>query len=372
MGYNIPQGSVSVTAGGQQLKENIDYTINYDLGTIKIINQAITNAGLPVQVNYENNASYGLQQRNYTALRLDYLAKNTARKQLSFGATMVRLSERPNFSKVDFGEDPIRNTMYGVDMNYRKDIPRLTKFLNKLPFYKTTAPSAINAYVEAAYLQPGHAPQIGKGNSGTIYIDNFEGSKSDIDLRFPPLSWVLASTPLGATDRNGNILFPEASLNNSIEYGKNRAKIAWYQIEPTLQDVRSLSNPLKGNKTELSDPRVRSVSQSEIFPQRTTSFGQNQLITFDLSYYPTDRGHYNYDASVGRVGANGKLLNPKNRWGGLMRNIDQTDFETANIEFIECWVQDPFILNPCKHRRKILYQPWQCIRRCFKRQSQIL
>ncbi|MGI8581865.1 MAG: cell surface protein SprA, partial [Chitinophagaceae bacterium] len=346
IGYNIPQGSVTVTAGGQQLKENIDYTINYDLGTIKIINQAITNAGLPVQVNYENNASFGLQQRNYMALRLDYLAKNTARKQLSFGATMVRLGERPYFTKVDFGEDPIRNTMYGVDMNYRQDIPRLTKFLNKLPFYKTTAPSTINAYVEAAYLQPGHAPQIGKGNSGTIYIDNFEGSKSDIDLRFPPISWALASTPLGATDGNGNILFPEASLNNSLDYGKNRARIGWYQIEPTLQDLRSLSNPLKGNKTELSDPRVRSVSQTEIFPQRTTSFGQNQLITFDLAYYPTDRGPYNYDASAGRVGANGKLLNPKNRWGGLMRNVDQTDFETANIEFIECWVQDPFILNP--------------------------
>ena len=346
IGYNIPQGSVSVTAGGQQLKENIDYTINYDLGTIKIINQAITNSGLPVQVNYENNASFGLQQRNYMALRLDYLAKNTARKQLSFGATMVRLGERPFFTKVDFGEDPIRNTMYGVDMNYRQDIPRVTKFLNKLPFYKSTAPSTFNAYVEAAYLQPGHAPQIGKGSNGTIYIDNFEGSKSDIDLRFPPISWALASTPLGATDRNGNILFPEASLSNNLDYGKNRAKIAWYQIEPTLQDVRSLSNPLKGNKAELSDPRVRSISQSEIFPQRTTSFGQNQLITFDLAYYPTDRGPYNYDATVGRVAANGKLLNPKNRWGGLMRNIDQTDFETANIEFVECWIQDPFILKP--------------------------
>ena len=346
IGYNIPQGSVSVTAGGQQLKENIDYTINYDLGTIKIINQAITNAGLPVQVNYENNASYGLQTRNYMALRLDYLAKNTARKQLSFGGTIVRLGERPFFTKVDFGEDPIRNTMFGADMNFRQDMPRVTKFLNKLPFYKTTAPSSINAYVEAAYLKPGHAPQIGKGNSGTIYIDNFEGSKSDIDLRFPPISWALASTPLGATDKNGNILFPEASLNNSLDYGKNRARLAWYQIEPTLQDLRSSANPLKDNKKELSDPQVRSVSQSEIFPQRTTGFGQNQLITFDLAYFPSDRGPYNYDASIGKVDASGRLLNPKNRWGGLMRNIDQTDFETANIEFIECWIQDPFIKKP--------------------------
>ena len=239
IGYNIPPGSVTVSAGGQRLNENIDYTINYDLGTIKVINQAIINAGLPVQVNFENNATFGLQQKSYMGLRLDYLAKNTAKQQLSIGATMVRLSERPFFTKVDYGEDPIRNTMYGADVNYHRDMPRLTKLLNKLPFYSTTAPSAINTYAEAAYLQPGHAPQIGKGSNGVVYIDDFEGSKSDIDLRFPPISWALASTPFGATDETGNtLLFPEAALSDNLDYGKNRAKIAWYQIEPTLQDPK--------------------------------------------------------------------------------------------------------------------------------------
>lgn len=346
IGYNIPPGSVSVSAGGQQLRENIDYTINYDLGTIKVINQAIINSGIPVQVNYENNANYGLQQKSYLGLRLDYLAKNTAKEQLAFGGTMVRLSERPYFTKVDYGEDPIRNTMYGFDVSYKRDVPRLTKFLNKLPFYNSTAPSTINAYGEAAFLKPGHAPQIGKGNNGVVYIDNFEGSQSDIDLRFPPVSWALASTPHGATDKNGVLLFPEADSSNSLAYNFNRSAISWYQIEPTLQDPKNVNNPLRGNKKELSDPRVRAISQSEIFPQRTTDFGQNQLITFDISYYPTDRGPYNYNASHTELNANGKFLFPKNKWGGLMRSLDQTDFETANIEYIECWVQDPFIMQP--------------------------
>ncbi|MFS8082283.1 MAG: cell surface protein SprA [Ginsengibacter sp.] len=346
IGYNIPPGSVTVTAGGQQLSENIDYTINYDLGTIKVINQAIINAGLPVQVNFENNASFGLQQKSYMGLRLDYMAKNTAKEQMSIGATYVRLSERPFFTKVDYGEDPIRNSMYGADISYKRNVPRLTKLLNKLPFFNSVAPSTINAYAEGAYLKPGHAPQIGKGSNGVIYIDNFEGSKSDIDLRFPPISWVLASTPLGASDQNGTILFPEAALNNNLDYGKNRASLSWYQIEPTLQDPKNINNPLKGNKVALSDPRVRAISQSEIFPQRTTDFGQNQLITFDLSFYPKDRGPYNFEADPSKVNAGGKFLNPKSKWGGLMRNIDQTDFETANIEYLECWVQDPFITNP--------------------------
>ena len=355
IGYNIPRGSVAVTAGGRPLQEGIDYDINYDLGTIKIINPAILNAGLPVQVNFENNAAFGLQQRSYMGLRLDYLAKNTAKEQLSLGATAVRLSERPFFTKVNLGEDPIRNAMYGVDLNYRKETPRLTKLLDKLPFYSTTAPSTVIAYFEGAVLRPGHAPQIGQGGEGIIYIDDFEGSKSGIDLRFPATAWGLASTPEFATNGVNNIdLFPEAQLNDNIEYGKNRAKIAWYQIEQVLQQLRATSNPIS-NANVLSDPRVRPVYQKEIFPQRTTGFGENQLQTFDLAFYPKERGPYNFDAAVGSIASNGNLLNPKNRWGGLQRNIDQTDFETANIEFIEAWIQDPFLLNPASTGGKLVF-----------------
>ncbi len=355
IGYNIPRGSVQVSAGGRTLQEGTDYDINYDLGTIKIINPAILNAGLPVQVNFENNASFGLQQRSFMGLRLDYVAKNTINEQLSFGATAVRLSERPFFTKVNLGEDPIKNAMYGVDINYRKNTPKITKFLDKLPFYSTTAPSTVNAYFEAAALKPGHANQIGKGGNGVIYIDDFEGSKSGIDLRFPATAWGLASTPEKATDGVSNVsLFPEANQNNNLDYGKNRAKIAWYQIEQVLQQPRANTNPIT-NLNLLSDPRVRAVYQKEIFPQRTTGFGESQLQTFDLAFYPNERGPYNFDATAGSVAPNGNLLNPKRRWGGLQRNIDQTDFETANIEFIETWVQDPFISKPTSTGGKLYF-----------------
>ncbi len=343
IGYNIPKGSVTVSAGGRTLQEGVDYDINYDLGTIKMTNQAILNAGLPVQVNFENNATFGLQQRNYLGLRLDYMAKNTVKEQLSFGGTIVRLGERPFFTKVNYNEEPIRNTMYGLDVNYRKELPRLTRLLDKLPFYSTTAPSTINVYGEGALLKPGHAPQIGRGKNGLVYIDDFEGSKSGIDLRFPLISWTMASTPAGATDRNGNELFPEARLNNNLDYGKSRAKIAWYQIEQTLQQIDAPNNPIS-DRNELSDPRVRQVYQKEIFPQRTTGFGESQLVTFDLAYYPEEKGPYNFEDDNSKVNANGKFIDPKKKFGGLMRAIDQPDFETSNIEFIEFWMQDPFIL----------------------------
>ena len=341
LGFNIPRGSVTVTAGGQILREGIDYEINYDLGTMKVINAAIINANLPVQVQYENNATFGIQTRNYMGLRLDYLAN----KKLTIGGTIVKLGERPFFTKQSYGDDPIRNTMIGIDFDYRNQIPRLSRWLDKLPFYSTKAISSIAAYGEAAMLFPGHAPQIGKGGEGVIYIDDFEGTRSGIDLRFPLISWTLASTPQKATDRNGNILFPEADLNNDLAYGYNRAKMAWYNIEPVLQERRNANNPLRNNPAELSKPETRQVLQEEIFPQRTTDFGQALLTTFDMAYYPQERGPYNYEYRLGRVNANGNFVDPKRAWGGIMRNIDQTDFETSNIEFIEFWMQDPFILN---------------------------
>ncbi len=346
LGYNIPRGSVTVTAGGQTLQENVDYEINYDLGTLRVTNQAILNSGVPVNIQYENNQAFGFQQKNFMGLRLDYIAN----KKLTLGATVVRLGERPFFIKTSYGEDPIKNTMYGFDLDYRNNLPRLTKWLDKLPFYSTKAMSSITAYAEAAVLDPGHAKQIGKGDAGQSYIDDFEGTRAGIDLRFPLISWTLASVPQGKNGPGGIApLFPESQYNDSLISGYNRAKLAWYNIEPVLQEKRNSNNPLRNDVAELSKPEVRQVLQKEIFPKRSTQFGEGLLTTFDLAFYPKDKGPYNFDVNptTRSAGAdiNGRLLNPKTRWAGLMRNIDQTDFETGNIEYIEFWLQDPFINN---------------------------
>jgi len=340
--FNVPQGSVTVSAGGQILREGFDYSIDYNLGTVKILNQAILNTGLPVNVQFENNAGFGIQQRNFMGLRFDYLAN----KKLSLGASMVRLGERPFFTKMNYGDDPIRNRMYGVDFNYRSDFPKLTRMLDKLPFYSTSTMSTINAYGEAAVLKPGHPKQIGAGNEGLIYVDDFEGTRNSIDLRFPFIAWSLASTP----QKN---LFSEAISNDNLDYNKNRAKLAWYNIEPILQDRTSPNNPLRRDLAALSDPRSRAVFTQELFPQRSLNIGGNQEPTFDLAFYPTDIGPYNFESDPSQVDRNGKFKNPGKRWGGIMRNIDQTDFETSNVEFIEFWIQDPFIKNPASKGGKL-------------------
>jgi cell surface protein SprA len=355
IGFNIPRGSVTISAGGQLLQENIDYTIDYDLGNVKIINQGVLNSGLPVNINYENNGGGFLgQQRNYMALRLDYQAN----KHLALGSTFVQLGERPFFRKMQFNEDPIRNKMIGLDFNYQNTSKRLTRWLDKLPFYSTTTASTITASGEVAAMLPGHPPQIGKGSESRAFLDDFEGARTSYDLKFPFNVWNLASTPYSATDPNGNTIVPNSNVINNLAYDNERAKLAWYQIEQNLQDRRSNSNPMKnipGFLDSISDFRTRLVTQNEVFPNRTTNFGENLLPTFDLAFYPNERGQYNYDASTTNVNADGSLKLPKNKWGGIMRSIDQPDFETANFEFLEFWVQDPFLNTPSSNGGQLYF-----------------
>ncbi len=338
--FNVPQGSVSVRAGGQILKEGIDYIVDYGSGTVRIINPGILSSNIPVNVSFENNLGFGFQERGFRALRLDYMAT----KNFNLGFSTERLSERPFFTKTNFGSDPIKNAMYGVDFNYKGELPSVTKALNKLPFYTTKAKSFITAYGEAAYLQPGHAQQIGKGASGLVYLDDFESTRTNIDLRFPFTSWALSSTPM---DR-----FKEGMLSDSIDYNKNRARIAWYTIEPTLQDRNSANNPMSNNLAGLSDPRVRQVFTNELFPNKTTNITDVQLPTFDLTYFPKDRGPYNYNFKD--LNSKGQFVNPTEKWGGIMRALDQTDFESNVIEYVEFWVQNPFIKSPATSGQLVL------------------
>jgi cell surface protein SprA len=341
--YNIPRGSVTVTAGGQQLIENVDYTIDYSTGRLKVINDAILNSGLPINVSFENNAQFGQQTRNYFGTRLDYYVND----KLSLGSTIIRMTEKPYFSIVNYGDDPISNTIVGFDANYRSDLPGVTHWLDKLPNYAANAPSSLTASGEVARLFPGHSKLIGKGSQGTVYLDDFEGASSSYDLKFPYNSWALASTPQDATDANGKVLFPESTMMDSLQYGYNRALLAWYTIEPSLVDggINMPAN-IKANKQLYLGHYVRLINQQQVFPKKSVDFGQGYLSTLDLAYYPNQRGPYNFATSPAQVDASGHFIHPEQKWGGIMRALDNTDFEASNVQYIEFWVMDPFINDP--------------------------
>ncbi|GIV34898.1 MAG: hypothetical protein KatS3mg031_2433 [Chitinophagales bacterium] len=339
--FNIPAGSVTVTAGGQKLVEGRDFTVDYNLGRVKILNEGILNAGVPINVSYENNALFGFQTKTLFGMRLDYKISD----KLSLGGTMMHLKEKPFTEKVNIGEDPIKNFIWGLDVNYNTESQFLTWLVDKLPLYETKEPSSFTFSAEMANLRPGHQKAIGK--SGTVYIDDFEGTRSSYDLKFPATSWVLASTPRNAFNSRGILMFPEADLINDPAYGYNRARVAWYNIDPLFVREDSPNAPGYLTKDDKSNPYVREVQQKEVFPNRTEDISgfTTNILTFDLAYYPNQRGPYNLEVDPARVNPDGTLRFPESRWGGIMRSIDNSDFEATNTEYIEFWVLDPFIFN---------------------------
>lgn len=326
---NIPQGSVVVTAGGVRLVENQDYTVDYNLGRVRILNQGIMESGTPINISLESNSLFSIQQKTMAGARFDYRVN----RDLNLGATVMNLYERPLTQKVNVGDEPIANTIVGLDGNWRTESDFITQLVDKLPFYSTKQTSTVDASMEAAYLIPGHSRAIGR--TGISYIDDFEGSVSVIDMRTQAL-WFHASTPQGVPD-----LFPEGELVNDLRNGFKRSLLAWYVIDPLFFRSNNLTPP---NITSAmrSDNRMREVLEQEVFPNRQLPAGTPANIpVLDLAYYPNERGPYNYSPDLND---DGTLPNPADNWGGIMRRITTTDFEASNIEVVQFWMMDPF--NP--------------------------
>lgn len=347
--FNVPRGSVTVTAGGQQLKEGSDYTIDYNLGRVQIINDGIMNSGVPINISFENNALFGFQTKTLIGNRFDYWINDN----FIIGATQMHLSERPYTQKVNFGDDPISNSIYGLDVKYSTELPALTRLLDRLPIYSTTEKSSLDLTAEGAWFKPGHSRAINQdkdNKGGIVYIDDFEGSKSSYDLKFPYTSWSISSTPHGSRSGLNKVQFPESGLFDSLAYGFNRSKLIWYSLDPIFIDNNSATPPFVKDHPELKNSHyVRIIDEKEIFEKENQNLLNTRLATFDLAYYPENRGPYNYESSKDGIPGiskgvhkSGLLKDPASRWGGIMRSLETNDFEAANVEFIDFWLMDPF------------------------------
>jgi cell surface protein SprA len=336
--FNLPPNSVVVRSGGVTLKENVDYVVDYQIGRVRIINDAYISSGAPINVSFEDRTLFGFNRQSMLGLRADYHLN----KKMNLGGTYMKLWERPFTQKVNYGDDPINNSIYGLDFAYSDEAPWLTKIVDGLPLLSTKEKSHIDFYVEGAVLKPGHsrAINVGDDEGGVVYIDDFEGSSTGILLASQINRWALASVPQNHPD------FPEGNLNDDPAIGSNRALLNWYRIESNI--------PIDG-----SDPYQKFYRPDDIFPGSVFANNFVDFRTMDVTYYPDRIGPYNFDLpngiqvggtqiSEGLEGCDGnsptlKLKDPTTRWAGIMRAIDATNFEAANVQALEFWVLNPFI-----------------------------
>ena len=348
LGYSVTPGSVTVTAGGMPLIENVDYTVDYTMGTVRIINESILSSGTPISVSSENN-SFSMTTKRMLGLHLNY----EVQKDFNIGATVMNLHEKPLTQKNNFGDEPTSNSIWGLDVNWRGEVPLVTKLVDLLPGIDTKAPSNLSLTAEFAHFIPGMS-STGSDEGSVSYVDDFEGAESSINLT-TVTSWFLASTPQDW--RLGTAMFPETAPGSGLDYGKNRAKLAWYRISNDF--YQTATRPSNITRDDLSRPYARRIYEQEVFPNKDRVAGQPTYVyELNLAFYPEEKGPYNFDVSPTPYSAgitdSGTLVNPASRWGGIMRKLDYTDFETQNIETIEFWLMDPFIENP-NHKGGKLY-----------------
>lgn len=322
--FNVPHGSVKVTAGGRELQEGVDYTVDYELGRVKIINEALKASDIPINVSTENNAEFGQQSKRFAGIHIEHKFNDN----LQIGGTFLNLNEKPQTHKSNYGHEPINNSMYGVNFNYDTSAPFLTRLVNKLPNIDTDVESNLSVNGEFAYLHPGSPKGDDFGGQSTAYLDDFEGSQTKESI-LAPQSWYLASAPIG---------YGGEKSNGNLASAYKRAKLNWYSIDPIFY---SNQRPSEINDDDISAYDTRRIFKDEIFPETDIREGETRAIfSLDLSYYPGERGDYNYNPET--KGTN-DLPHPKENFGGIMRGIESSDFEQNNVQYVEFWVMDPYI-----------------------------
>ena len=319
---NVPRGSVVVTAGGRVLQEGVDYSVNYQAGRVQILDPSLQASGIPISVSVENNAVFGQQTRRFMGVNVEHKFSD----KFQIGATLLRLSERPLTQKSNYGQESINNTIFGTNLNFATEVPFFTRMVNKLPNIDTDVPSNLSIRGEIAYLKPGTPKADQFEGEATVYVDDFEGSQTTIDMK-SPFAWSLSSAP---KDFGGEV------AENNLSYGYKRAKMSWYSIDPVFYTGQ---RPTGLSDNDVSKNNTRRIFSEELYPVTDIAVGETTVVpTLDMTYYPKERGPYNFNPAA----TNNVLPNPQDSFGGIMRSISSTNFEQANVEYIQFWMLDPY------------------------------
>lgn len=331
--FNVPQGSVVVTAGGRVLVEGVDYTVNYQLGRVQILDPSLQASNTPIEVSVENNSVFGQQTRRFAGFNIEHKFND----KFLVGATLLNMSERPFTNKTNYGQESVNNTIFGLNANFSTEVPFFTRMVNKLPNLDTDVPSNFSFRGEVAYLKPGASKADQFNGEATTYVDDFEGSQTNIDVR-APLGWTLSSAPVSIFGDAG----PPA---NDLSYGYKRAKLAWYSIDPVF--YAGSTQPDGITDADLASNRTRRIYYEELYPLTDVAPGQSQVVnTLDLSYYPQERGPYNFNPDLTTQNFTFTEAQATENWAGIMRSINSTNFEQTNVEYIQFWVMDPYDGKP--------------------------
>ncbi|WP_310682322.1 cell surface protein SprA [Aliifodinibius sp. S!AR15-10] len=343
LGFSLVEGSVKVYANGQELQEGTDYTVDYSIGNITILNERYLAKGQEIKIEYENNQFTQIERKTFTGVRAEYHINS----DITLGSTYFKLKERPLQDKIRIGDAPINNSVIGFDANARFDMPWMTRAIDRVPLLQTKTESSFSLSGEFAQLRPDVVQTNAVSDAiednelfqdeenGLVFVDDFEGT--DISLSFlRPSRWSLAAAPAAIPGYAPDEPYfgetppqtPNVTLNDKIARSDLRGQFAWYTIPQNIEDILGSVE---------RTPESRQVQVTDVFPNRDVLSEENYISTLDVFYDPTTRGPYNYNTDIQNITEN----EPNRMWGGMTTTLPsgQEDLTQNNIEFLEFWVQ---------------------------------
>ena len=301
LGFNVVENSVRVVLNGRELREGVDYTVDYNIGQLTIRNDAALVPGADLKITYEQNDLFQLASKTLLGARGIYDFSD----KTSLGFTIMNLNQQTLSDKVRIGEEPLSNTIMGADFKTSADLPFLTNLLDF--FISTKEMSNFTFNGEYAYMSPD--PNTKKSTIASdqgksiAYIDDFEGAKRTIPLGVNYSGWKDLTVPEGLD------FISDSTRMKRMDY---KAKSFWFTVTPSDVVVDSIYGGRK------------QVARSD-----------QQVSVLDYVYVPNSPGSYNGYPDLQDVSRN---------WGGMQRLLSSTanNLVEQNIEYVEFWMKiDP-------------------------------
>lgn len=298
LGFNVVENSVKVLLDGRPLREGVDYRVDYNSGQLTITNSAALVPGANLRITFEQNDLFQLASKTLLGARGIYEFS----KKTNLGFSVLNLNQQTLSDKVRIGEEPLSNTIYGVDFNTSADLPFVTKAIDKL--FSTREMSSFNFNGEFAYINPD--PNTKKSTVASdqgksiAYIDDFEGAKRIIPVGVSYTSWKDLSAP------DSLATLPNTTRRDRMPY---KGKAFWFNETPSPFTVQQIYGDRK------------QVARSD-----------QQVTVLDYVFLPDTPGTYNWEPN---------LSDRQKVWGGNMKVLSSTanNLVEENVEFIEFWAQ---------------------------------
>ncbi|TET79915.1 MAG: hypothetical protein E3J41_00645 [Candidatus Cloacimonadota bacterium] len=317
---NIIEGSEVVSVNGITLQRDIEYTIDYNTGSVEFKGRGkelMAQPNAKLTIDYQYAPFFSTASKSLIGIRGEYnLSQNNKIGTSWIYRNISTFDERPKL-----GQEPRSVVVGEIDGSFTTHPNFLTTLCDKLPLIETEQPSQakINGVVALSMPDP--------NSMGEVYIDDMEGVKQTSDIGTSMWLWHYGSIPQGKdTSTIGKYYWYEPIRDEWIKRGDIFPNLPEDQKDDLTSYLRIVFYPKNNDPSSwLSLLNLISKTGEDLSKLRFLEFwvkGTRGTLHFDIGRsIPEDIPRWTKEGTI--VGYNGTIdSEDKNKDGLLDKNED--------------------------------------------------